>query len=278
MPIFTKLLKYPFQGQFAGDWRWPKDVSNTDWATVEIPSVSGSHLVAIFGKAEGDPVGTVLLAHPLGRTAKGFWLKHGHANYFRRLGFHVLAIDFNGFGKSPDHTFNFPLDVIASAKWLKANYPDLPTGAVGASFGAAWIVCAMARHNLFDAVLIESTFSSLSDFWRKYPLPHVTLKFSKVILPRLELSMRPEHAAQRVVGSPNITLLYSKTDRHTPLANGEALLRALPPSVSARLLVADKADHTHIFRDAPDTYASAAQAFKHSMTSWKIPEQNRKEL
>lgn len=265
MPFLTRLLKYPFQGQFAGEWRWPKGIAEAGWDRVIIPHPSGACLAGILGLAKGKPIGTVLLAHPLGRTAKGFWLKNGHASFYRELGFHVLAFDFNGFGESQDAAIDFPQDVLAVADWLKQTYPHLPCGAVGSSFGAAWILCAIARRRVFDAVLIESTFPRLEDFWRSYPLPNATLKLARILLPRLEPSMRPLLAAKNIKGHIPIILLYSETDPHTPLSDGEELLSALSQKTSAQLVIATSAEHTHIFRDARQTYTRAAYEFTDQM-------------
>ena len=261
MPLVTRVLKYPFQGQFAGEWRWPKEVQPDGWMHVKIPHVAGSHLSGVLGAAAGKPVGTLLLAHPLVRAAKGFWLKYGHAEYFRQQGFHVLAMDFNGFGESPDAIFDYPEDVLTAGKWLRDQYPDLPCGAVGASFGAAWIICAMARQRVFDAALIESTFPTLKDFWRRYPLPHATLRLAGLMMPRLDRSMRPIEQAPRIIGGPPVTLLYSRTDLDTPVSHGEAIQQAMAGASDAALYVADSAKHTHIFGDDPKVYQRAFSAF-----------------
>ena len=265
MPLFTRMLKYPFQGQVGSAWRWPKSVPADGWDKVSIPHPAGATLSGVFGVAEGDPKGTLLLAHPLGRRAKGFWLSYGHAAYFRERGFHVLAMDFNGFGESPDATFDFPLDVLAAHDWLRGNHPGLACGAVGSSFGGAWILCAMARRKLFDAALIESTFPKLMDYWRSYPLPHATLRLSSLVMPKLERSMRPEHAAGHIKDRQPVVLLYSRTDTHTPLAHGETLRAALSQSTDVELLIAKDAKHTHIFRDDRAMYDQAVDTLAAKM-------------
>lgn len=261
MPLLTRMLKYPFQGRFNGEWRWPNGVNEASWDRVSIPHPSGSSLAGVFGTAVGKPIGTVLLAHPLGRTAKGFWLKNGHASFYQERGFHVVAFDFNGFGESPDAVFDFPQDVLAVADWLKKTYPDLPCGAVGSSFGGAWVLCALARRPIFDAVLIESTFPRLEDFWRKYPLPNATLKLARILMPQLERSMRPLFAAEHIKGQIPVTLLYSKTDPNTPLSDGEAIQAAFDSTLNAQLMIAESAEHTHIFRDDREVYERAVDAF-----------------
>ena len=109
----------------------------------------------------------------MGKAAKGFWLRYGHAALFRQSGFNVLVFDANGFGESAASSFDYPSDVLAAGLWAQARTQALPVGLVGASFGAAWGLCAMARaESPFRAAVLEAAFPTLPEFWRHYPFPH----------------------------------------------------------------------------------------------------------
>ncbi|MBW3567414.1 MAG: alpha/beta fold hydrolase [Proteobacteria bacterium] len=159
--IYT-FLKKPFFGKYQVTWNWPEGVARDGWHDLVLESRSGGRLAAIHGEAKTEAQGMIVLAHPMGRAAKGHWLKNGLAEALRARGFHVLAFDFNGFGASGQGNFHYPLDVIAAGETLREKYPELPLGVHGASFGAAWALCACAREtHPFDWAVLENPFTTL---------------------------------------------------------------------------------------------------------------------
>ena len=198
----------------------------------------------------------------MGKAAKGFWLRYGHAALFRQSGFNVLVFDANGFGESAASSFDSPSDVLAAGLWAQAHTPVLPVGLVGASFGAAWGLCAMARaESPFRAAVLEAAFPTLPEFWRHYPFPHAMLKLAQFVRPRLEMRFRPEHAATQVTGNPPVLLVYGDADKYTPPAHGERLLKAFEGSARAELWVVPGIEHTYVYRDAPAAYAARVVPF-----------------
>ena len=198
----------------------------------------------------------------MGKAAKGFWLRYGHADLFRRAGFHVLAFDFNGFGESEGVSFDYPGDAVAAGRFLRDRYPSLGVGMVGASAGAGWGLCALARSgSVYRAAVLEAAFPTLPDFWRHYPFAHAVLRISQVVMPGFERSIRPESDAARVVGRPDVLLIYGDADRYTPPAHGERLLRALSASTTAELHVLTNVDHTFALRDAAAEYEAIVVPF-----------------
>ena len=262
----ARLLKKPFFGRFAGEWHWPKDVEVSRWERVAIPSDSGVALSAVHGPAIDDARGSVVLSHPIGKAAKGFWLRQGHGELFRSLGLNVLAFDFNGFGESPSGSFDYPADVLAAGHWLRERYPRLPVGAVGASFGGAWTICAMARPHPFSAALVEGAFPTLAQYWRRYPFPYAVLRTMSTLAPGLERGLRPIDQAGLVVGTPHVTLLYGDADEITPPTYGEVLLARLRTVTTARMVTVPGADHTFALRDDADRYKDVAVEFMASLT------------
>lgn len=115
----------------------------------------------------------------MGKAAKGFWLRYGHADLFRRSGYHVLLFDANGFGESEAKSFDYPTDILAAGRWAQDRQCELPVGLVGASFGAGWGLCSMAREGSpYRVAVLEAAIPTLPDFWRHYPAAYATLRLS----------------------------------------------------------------------------------------------------
>ena len=262
MSVVHRVLRKPFFGRFEVPWRWPRGADEAAWERVSFAGAGGAELSGLWGVAEGDPRGTLVLAHPMGKAAKGFWLRYGHAELFRRSGFHVLAFDANGFGESEAASFDYPSDILAAGLWAHERYLDLPVGLVGASFGAGWGLCALARPGSpFRAAVLEAAFPTLPEFWRHYPAAYAALRASQVMWPGLERGLRPELEAGRVVGAPPVLLVYGDADRYTPPEHGERLARALSTATRADLLVLPGVGHTYALRDARETYEARVVPF-----------------
>jgi pimeloyl-ACP methyl ester carboxylesterase len=257
-----RLLRKPFFGRFEVPWTWNSPDEAARWERVELRSGNGARLAGIWGPAEGDALATLVLAHPMGKAAKGFWLRYGHAALFRRSGFNTFAVDANGFGESEAASFDYPADFLAAGQWAQAKTPNLPVGLVGASFGAGWGLCAMARAGSpYRAALLEGLFPTLPDFWRHYPLAYATLRASQLVWPSMERNLRPELEATRVLGKPPMLLLYGDQDIYTPPAHGERMMKAMSSAASAQMHVFPGIGHTWAYRDAADAYAARVIPF-----------------
>lgn len=255
---FYRWFKKPFFGRFVRPWRWPDSIDSSPWHAQSIPSQSGSDLSAFVAvSCAPDIKGAVLLAHPMGAIAKGFWLKHGHAELLRNAGYHVLVFDLNGFGESPSTNMEYPLDVLAAGQHLQNLYPDLPIAVIGASMGAAMSMCAMAHtKHPFKAAILESAFPTLLHFWRRYPLPKLGIQLTKIIYPAGERRMRPLHAAKHLVGDPSILLIYGDKDIYTPIQDGRLLFDALSKVTSTEFWEVNNAKHTLAYPAQPDEYSN----------------------
>lgn len=112
-----------------------------------------------------------------GHTSKAVVLVHGIWGNKQQLflaaimlveaGYHVLAIDLRGHGHSEGERLSYgyyeALDVQAGVEYLMER-PDVEkVGVIGYSYGGAAAVRAAALDNRVQAVVIESSFSSLPD-------------------------------------------------------------------------------------------------------------------
>lgn len=258
---FYHVFKKPFFGRFMKPWRWPENVNQDHWQRLEIPSTSGATISALLARAhineaQGEKAkGAVLMSHPMGVVAKGFWMKYGHAEMLRQAGYHVMVFDLNGFGESTSTTMDYPLDVLAAGLELQKQFPELPIAVFGASMGAAMSVCAMAQTgHPFKVAVLESAFPTLLHFWSRYPVPKLGIQLSKLLYPKGELSLRPLYAAEHLAGTPEILLIYGEADIYTPVKDGGLLFDVLKNKTQVDFWTVPGAEHTHAFRTAPNAY------------------------
>ena len=258
-----RLFKKPFFGRFVRPWRWPDSVDQHHWQRLSVESQSGAIIAALLAPAHTlQAKGAILMSHPMGVVAKGFWMKYGHAELLRQAGYHVMVFDLNGFGESTSTTMDYPLDVLAAGQALQARYPDLPVAVVGASMGAAMSVCAMAQpEHPFKAAVLEAAFPTLLHFWSRYPIPKLGIQLSKVVYPAGERSLRPTHAAEHLVGSPALLMIYGDADEFTPIKDGELLWQALRHRTQTEFWQVPGAKHTHAYAAQPKEYAEKVIGF-----------------
>ena len=261
--LVYRLFKKPFFGRFQRPWRWPEGEPTDKWQPLSIQSASGAKLSALVAHTPRTTVkGAIVLAHPMGAIAKGFWIKYGHADMLLEAGYHVLVFDLNGFGQSTNTNMDYPLDVLAAGQTLQGRYPHLPIGLVGASMGAAMGVCSlMHKGHPFKACVFESAFPTLSHFWKQYPVPHIGVKLSEWLYPKGERKLRPIYAAKNLVGQPNLLLLYGTSDKYTPVNDGKILRDALVPYTSVDFWAVEGADHTHAYAAAQTKYQEKITQF-----------------
>lgn len=251
-----RLLKTRFFGKYRKPWLFPEMENAQDWQGLTVLSGSKARLAALFGPSFAEPVvGNVLLAHPMGKDGKGFFLRDGHARFLRKNGFNVLLFDFNGFGESQEGSFSYMEDVLAAGHELRRLAPNLPTAVVGTSFGGAWAICALSRKGHgFSAAVIEGAFTTLKEYWHRYPVANMVLSALSVLLPKLEQSLRPITQIQSIEGLRKILFIYGESDRAAPVEMGKRLFEAcnLPESDRFFWKMAETG-HTQAFMRAPQT-------------------------
>lgn len=267
MSTIHRILRKPFFGRFEVPWVWPTNTAVASWERVSFISRNGAQLQGLWGKAEGHSeehaLGNLVLAHPMGKAAKGFWLRYGHAQLFRKSGFNVFVFDANGFGESEAHSFDYPSDILAAGLWAQQRQTKLKTGLVGASFGAAWGLGSMAnKDNPYRAAILEAAFPTLPEFWHHYPVAHAALRLSQWVWPSLERNLRPERLATMVQHQPQVMLIYGEADIYTPPSHGQRLQQAFTKAgTNAELITLAGVEHTFAFQTAPDVYAAKVLPF-----------------
>jgi uncharacterized protein len=256
-----RLLKKPFFGRFNRPWRWPKGVSEEAYQRHEVVGRSGARLRVLIREA-AQARGVLVLAHPMGAAAKGFYLRQGHVDAFVAAGFHCVTFDFNGFGESESTDFDYSGDLLAVAHWAGSRFPGLPMAAVGASFGAMRAMEAAADASCrFSVIVAEAVAPSLPEFWKIYPLHYTLLRLLKLASPGGERRLRPSAMIREYPPGRSVLLIHSHADRFTPPSHGDALEHAAPPHVLVERLVLEKSEHTHALRDERERYLGTVLEF-----------------
>ncbi len=144
-------------------WRWPDGVERQeDWEPIRFPGWAGGELVGLWGAARGPARGTIVLAHPTSKKAKGYFLDFGHGRFLRTGGYNVLLFDFNGFGESPNRSFQYPHDVLAAGREAQRRELSQPVGLHGVCFGAVYGICALTYPgHVFTAAVFEAPYATV---------------------------------------------------------------------------------------------------------------------
>lgn len=259
---YWSLLKKPFFGQFRKPWRWPSTYDDIGrWKAVQFRSDSGATLKGLYGASTANKtIGNIVCAHPMCLGAKAFFIKHGQANMLRDQGFNVFLFDFNGFGESGDGDYNLPADILAAGNTMAKIAPEYPIGFYGISFGAACGICACALDNQpYKAALFESPFTTLEEYWRKYPFPYFVLRLGSIFFSRQASDMRPIEKIAKIRGLKSILWVYGDADKDTPAEMGSRFMDASP--VSSELWIVPGAPHTACFSTSPGEFTTRAVNF-----------------
>lgn len=255
-------LKKPFFGRFMVPWRSPlsgEDVAT--WASVRFPSDSGAELVGLVASPLSAPRGVMVLGHPMGREAKAYFLKNGLAAFYRQLGFHVLAFDFNGFGESGMGSFDFDRDVLAAGLEARRRWPTLPLGYHGVSLGGQWSAITLADpSHPFRFATIESAAPTLESFWIRSRVAFLVLRGMYALNPAGARRIRMVSRITEARGLSKVLFVYSRGDTWVPLENGQQLIDGCGAPKEA--LILERAEHALVMRsDEREVYLDRLRAF-----------------
>ena len=224
--MLTSLLKRLFLRRFRVPWRNPLPPGEqAAWQRLRVASASGASLAVWFGAARTPTAAaTLVLGHPLGKAAKGYFLTRDYAELLRAQGYHVVLFDFNGFGESSVGSFAYPADIVAVGQAAQALTPGLPLGYFGVSLGAHMAVLALAdaRHP-YQFALLESALTTLDEYAVHFPWAYRALRLLAWRRPAMVRSFRMVGRIGQARGLASLLLVYSETDPITPAAMGRRL-------------------------------------------------------
>lgn len=249
-----RLLKKPFFGRFMVKWRNPLTVEQQkDWQAVQTKSKSGGIIYGLFAKAFTTRAkATIVLGHPMGKEAKGYFIKNGYTDLLRRNGYNCLVFDINGFGESTHGNFSYFEDIVAIGIEAFKLTPNLPIGYHGISLGGQWATISFADEtHKYDFAIIESAATTLDDFWIKYPSVYKTLKVLYFFMPKFKKKVNMQERIKEAKRLKSLLLIYSANDEWTPVSMGE-IFKANSP-IPTELWIVDKASHAAIMKSTHKT-------------------------
>jgi len=169
--------------------------------------------------------GIVFLSHPYLADAKQFFLKHGHAEMYLELGFKVVILDYNGFGESTFHNFNYAEDLGIVVKHFSNLYPNIPLYGHGISFGASNLINYSTEANhLLNKIIIENCLDSNLTYYKKRNKKlFYMMKGLMKIFPAANKNHNYIKGVGKIIDISKILFIYNTDDTLTTIEMGEKL-------------------------------------------------------
>lgn len=247
--MFYKILKKPFFGPFMVKWRNPlSEEEQREWEEFSVKSKTGATIKGMYAPARTEMAkATIVMGHPMGKSAKGYFLKNGYTELLRNHGFNTIVFDINGFGESSTGNFAYYQDIVAVGEYARRRTPYLPLGYHGVSMGGQFSTIGFTDPtHTFRFAIIESAATSLEEFWINYPTAYKFLRFMGALKPQRAKDYRMVDRIKDVKNLDSMLLIYSKADTLTPLDMGRRFQKNSP--VPTELWVVNDAKHAEIIK------------------------------
>jgi pimeloyl-ACP methyl ester carboxylesterase len=247
--MLYKLLKKPFFGSYMVKWRNPlSEIQKKDWQKIAVKSKSGATIQGLFAKSNSEKAkATIVLGHPMGKEAKGYFIKNGYTDLLRNHNYNVLVFDINGFGESSNGNFSYFEDILAIGFEAKKRSENKPIGYFGISLGGNFASIAFADgSHPYQFAIIESASTTLNEFWKTYPSAYKTLKVLNFLLPKYSKKINMVERIKEAKNLNSILFIYSEKDTWTPLEMGKRYLENC--SVPAELYILKNATHANVMK------------------------------
>lgn len=246
MKTYYRLIKKPFFGRFMVDWKNPLSINEqAEWTPISFRSESKATLKGLYASSfSKTPKATIVLGHPMGKEAKGYYLKNGYTNTLRSHGYNVLVFDINGFGESEVGNFLYHKDIIAAGKEAKKIFPNTPIGYLGVSLGGQWATIAFSENHDFKFAIIESAANTLDEFWVKFPFANMALKTMNLLYPTLRKKIRMIDRIKEAHSLNRVLFIYLDNDELIKDDAGKLFCKAIP--IDSEVYTISNAKHAQI--------------------------------
>lgn len=128
------------------------------------------HLHATYYPALEATRGAVLFLHPWLEFGQAYFHRRGRIEAARQAGYHALAVDLGGFGRSAAPRGFLDRDIEEALDALRARAPGLPLFVWGVSSGGYWTHPVLARRGDVAAAMFEDVSPHLLE-WSLRQLP-----------------------------------------------------------------------------------------------------------
>lgn len=249
--MIYRILKYPFFGDFMIEWKSPlSENDQKEWQVITTRSKSGALIQGLFARSKtSEEKATIVLGHPMGKEAKGYFLKRGYTDLLRENGFNTVVFDINGFGESSMGNFSYFEDIVSIGVKAKELTPDIPVGYHGISLGAMWATISFADEtHAYDFAIIESAATTLAEFWVHFPIAYRVLKTINMVLPNYKRKVEMIDRIKELKRLQSLLLIYSETDKWAPVDMGKKFQQNSP--VPTELWTLKKTRHAEIMKSA----------------------------
>jgi len=202
----------------------------------------------------------IILLHPYLSAAKDFYITNGHVQLYQSLGYHVVVIDFNGFGESPFIDFDFPSDVKAVVDDVIELYQPNRIYGHGVSFGASHlIVYSTLADSKFDRIIIENCLDSNTTYYKKrskklYYFMRTLMKLFPSVNARHDYIKQGEQIRQ----PSSVLLIYNDDDSLTTVEMGLQIAEKL--NIPHEFWVA-RGKHLEALKLQPEAYRNKVLDF-----------------
>ena len=272
--FITKQIKKPFFGRFMVRWQNPL-VNDFLWRKNSVKSQSGGKIVYWYLE-QPEAKATILLGHPMGKPAKGEFLKTEYPTALAQAGYNVCVFDFNGFGESSMGDFNYHHDLLSVRDEMKNIFPDIPMAFHGISFGGNWGTIALTvEDNPFKVAILESSCVNLPEFWIHYPTASKVLTWLYAVRPDYMEYADFEKAITKTKNCEEIMIISANEDKYTPYEMAIRLQNSA--NTYTEIIRFENAMHAKSQESNPKRYLETCigffeQRFQNTQTDKKEPE------
>ncbi len=236
-------------------WRNPEARA---FSSFTISGVDGSLLEA--ASYEADPAaakGVILLCHPFLKYGMDYFFKNNLHLWLADAGYHVVAFNFKGFGRSTLGGASFMDDVISAGLCAKKAYPGLALHLYGFSFGGYHAIHAMARpFPLFSSAIFDSVPPTIASYFTSGPVGIAMRWFARSRWAGVTGTKSVLESLEHIATTPSL-FLYGANDR---FISAEAVQKIKTCPMAGAVLFED-CGHLEIRKRHPESYIEKVIGF-----------------
>jgi alpha-beta hydrolase superfamily lysophospholipase len=217
---------------------------------------------------QNSPRAAVIVLHGIADSKAS---QHGTLSHLARRGILAIALDLRGHGDSPglaSYGFHEKADLACILDSLENEYPGILVGLCGTSYGGAVALQSAAADPRFDFLIVESTFSSLTEVGREQVSIHAfeSLEWLAPIaiaragkLGNFDPQQIAPAEAMRSITVP-VLHLHGESDEIIPFSHA-LKIKAAAQATNYRFVSVPKAGHYNLRNTDPVTYDKETSRF-----------------